>query len=160
MSQPPWTVRDAGFPTIPPDRYLEFFCPAGFARAWAGMGLGDDVMVRLEVAVMSAPAAAPVIPGTRGIRKMRFVPPGWETGRSGAARVWYAYFPRYRCVLLVVAYPKTRTEDLTVAKKKLLAGLVGRFENWLGGRAAEAGKPRAWHRRPGHRPESREGNSE
>lgn len=124
MSQPPWTVRDAGFPDIPPDRYLAFLEPPTFHRAWDGLGLGDDALLALQAAIMAAPVAAPVVPGTGGIRKLRFAPLGWDAGKRGGLRVWYAYFPAHRTTALLAVYAKNQREDLSAANKKKLAALV------------------------------------
>jgi len=66
-----------------------------FVAKWRGLGLTDDDLRFLEAALMANPDAGPVMRGTGGLRKMRFAPPSWHTGKSGAVRVCYAHFPEY-----------------------------------------------------------------
>ena len=58
---------------------------------------------------------------------MRFAPPGWRKGKSGAIRVGYAYLEEYGRVFLMIAYTKNEKDDLTPKEKKtirqVLAGI-------------------------------------
>ena len=83
-------------------------------------------LLALQVAIMAAPKAAPVIPGTGGLRKLRFSPLGWKTGKRGAIRVCYVYFEEFWTVLLVVAYPKNRRDNLTQSEKREISKLIER----------------------------------
>jgi len=74
----------------------------------------------LQLLIMSQPKAAPIIPGTGGLRKLRFSPARWHTGASGAARVCYVYFEEYGIVYLVYIYDKTKKDDLSDAEKKVI----------------------------------------
>lgn len=69
--------------------------------------LGGSVTVwALEVVIMMAPSKAPVVAGTGGLRKLRFVEEGSNRGTSGGLRVCYAYFPDHNTVLMVIAFDK------------------------------------------------------
>ena len=59
----------------------------------------------------------PVIQGTGGLRKIRFAPSRWNTGKRGAVRVCYVYLQEYWTVLLVFAYGKHEKLDLTEDEK-------------------------------------------
>jgi hypothetical protein len=60
---------------------------SGFAADWRRLGLTDDDMRALELAVMEQPEKGVVMRGAGGLRKIRFAPPSWHTGKSGAVRV-------------------------------------------------------------------------
>ncbi|MGH7215365.1 MAG: hypothetical protein ACREIT_11435, partial [Tepidisphaeraceae bacterium] len=69
--------------------------------------------------------------GTGGLRKLRFAPPSWHTGKRGATRVCYAYFSRFANVLLVVAFGKNEQANLDAGQKREAAKLLKWFETWL-----------------------------
>lgn len=73
----------------------------------------------------------PVVQRAGKLRKARFAPSRWKVGKSGAARICYAYFEEYSVVLLVAIYDKTRTDDLTQEEKRQIKLLLERFENSL-----------------------------
>ena len=58
-----------------------------YLRAMKGMGLDDAAMRKVEAAILAAPGAHPIVPGLRGIRKMRFARPG--AGKRGGGRAIY-----------------------------------------------------------------------
>lgn len=111
-----------------------------FSASWKQVGLGDDELLALQIAIMDDPTAAPVVVGTGGLRKLRFAPPGWRRGKSGAARVCYFYFQRWRVVLLMVAYAKGTRADLTPAQRKAFQSFARQAEAEL---AARPGGPTA-----------------
>jgi mRNA-degrading endonuclease RelE of RelBE toxin-antitoxin system len=63
-----------------------------------------------------------VIPGTSGLRKLRWALEG--RGKRGGSRVIYYYHRPELEVLLLTAYAKNEQEDLSASDKKLLAALV------------------------------------
>jgi hypothetical protein len=75
---------------------------------------------------MSNPKRAPVISGTGGLRKLRFSPPQWEMGKSGAVRVCYAYFEEYGIVFLIVVYRKSEKDNLTAAERAAIKTYINR----------------------------------
>ena len=81
--------------------------------------------------IMSAPEMAPVVPGTGGLRKLRFAPERWNRGKSGALRVCYAYFPKHWTVLLIMAFGKGSKETLSAAEKSGIKEYLSRIEKWL-----------------------------
>src|SRR3954470_16788599 len=62
-----------------------------FAAKWSKLGLTDEDLRSLEGLFLADPEAGDVIPGTGGLRKIRFAPPTWHTGKRGASRVIYAF---------------------------------------------------------------------
>ena len=68
------------------------------------------------------PDKGDVIPGTGGLRKLRWALAG--RGKRGGSRVIYYYHRPEWQVLLLTAYAKNEKEDLSQREKKLLAALI------------------------------------
>lgn len=112
-----------------PEELLDFIQSTTFEKQWQGLGLDDEAdLAALEMAIMAYPTGAPVIEGTGGLRKLRFAPARWKTGKSGAARVCYAYFEEFGIVYLINAYRKNRKETLTSAEKRAIKSMIARIE--------------------------------
>jgi hypothetical protein len=92
------------------------------------MRLNDEDLLALQVSIMLNPTGHSVVKGTGGLRKLRFAPARWQTGKSGAARIGYAYLKEYGTVLLVIAYGKSDKDDLTRFEKKSIHSLLQRIE--------------------------------
>lgn len=103
-----------------------------FVDAWNELKLTDDDLSALQILIMCNPRAAPVIAGTRGLRKLRFSPPAWRTGKSGALRVGYVYFEKYGHVLLVIAYRKNEMKTISQRAKKSINAAIERIEKQMG----------------------------
>jgi len=101
-----------------PVDFLQFVELPIFSAVWGKLGLDDEDLLGLQILIMCHPRGFPVIPGTGGVRKMRFVPPGWEAGKRGALRVCYCHFPEFYTVVLGLVYPKGRKDTLSVSEKK------------------------------------------
>jgi len=72
--------------------------------------------------VAHSPEAGDVIPGTGGVRKLRWARPGG--GNRGGARVVYFYY-RPDCPLyLLLAYAKAQATDLSADEKKAVAAFA------------------------------------
>jgi hypothetical protein len=105
----------------------------GFTEDWNELGLCDDDLHALQLAIMAKPRAAPVVPGTGSLRKTRYAPLKSGKGKSGGARVCYVYFEHYSVVFLVLAYPKNEKDDLSVAEKKAIKKLIKDIEEEFAG---------------------------
>lgn len=68
------------------------------------------------------PETGAVIPGTNGLRKLRWALTG--KGKRGGGRVIYYYHRPELEVLLLTAYAKNDQKDLSAQDKKLLAGII------------------------------------
>ena len=79
------------------------------------MGLGDDVLPRLEEVLLQNPQLGDVIEGTGGARKMSIALGG--RGKSGGARVIYGDVLEREHLYLLFAYPKNVQENLTAEQK-------------------------------------------
>lgn len=76
----------------------------------------------LQLRLLADPAAGSVIPGTRGLRKIRWQ--GSGRGKRGGIRAIYYWSAPDDVVLMLLAYPKNEKDDLTAEQKKLLVALV------------------------------------
>ena len=115
-----------------PEDFLRFVELDEFQDDWKGLGLDvEHDLWDLQLLIMSAPGGPPVLPGTGGLRKVRFSPEGWEAGKSGAIRVCYVYFPDHRTVLLVIAYGKNEKDDLADAEKQGIRTYIEQVKAWL-----------------------------
>ncbi len=81
------------------------------------MRLTDGDLSALEAAAMVSPTTIPVVAGTGGLRKLRFAPPSWHTGKRGAVRVGLAVFPHAERIYLVTVFPKNEKANLTAAER-------------------------------------------
>jgi hypothetical protein len=103
-----------------------------FVSDWEALYPNDKDEVglwALEILIMSNPEEPPVISGTGGLRKIRF---GNEnSGKSGASRICYAYFPEYSIVLMVLAYGKSSQSDLTAGQKAGIKQYLDYTQKWL-----------------------------
>ncbi|NEX23829.1 type II toxin-antitoxin system RelE/ParE family toxin [Thiorhodococcus mannitoliphagus] len=82
----------------------------------------DDDLHELQMILLENPAAGDLIPGGRGLRKLRAPLPG--RGKRGGARViYYHWVTRDQCYL-VYAYAKNVAADLTKDQLRRLADLI------------------------------------
>ena len=115
-------------PDVQPEDWLRFIELPGFTKAWKKLGLNNEDLKGLSLAIMVSPEAPPVVPGTGGLRKCRFAPSRWHVGKSNAARVCYAYFADFSVVVLVSVYRKSRKADLSQAERNEIKGLLNRVK--------------------------------
>ena len=114
-----------------PEDWLTFIELPSFTRRWQQNKLGDLNLSGLQAAIMAKPTMAPVIPGTGGVRKLRFAPIDSDRGKSGGLRVCYLYVEEVATVILAIVYPKNEKDDLSNADKALLRDAVERVKRLL-----------------------------
>ena len=84
--------------------------------------LDDDAYRALQLALLLRPEQGPLIPGSGGLRKIRWGASG--QGKRGGLRVIYFWDkPRSRCYLLFL-YRKSEQGDLTPAQVRTLSRIV------------------------------------
>ncbi len=83
--------------------------------------LTDEEYRSLQLALLFRPEQGPLIPGSGGLRKLRWGFRG--KGKRGGCRVIY-YWDKQETVYMLFVYPKSKQEDLTPAQVKVLARLV------------------------------------
>lgn len=87
--------------------------------------LPDDSYAELQLELAARPAAGDLIPGTGGLRKIRWRLPG--QGKRGGARVIYYWRTSKSQILLLAIFGKGTKDDLSAAEKRLLRQIV---EHW------------------------------
>jgi hypothetical protein len=92
-----------------------------YVRAMKRMDLDDQAMQLVEMVLIAAPEAHPVIKGLRGVRKARFALPG--RGKSGGGRVIY-YVAVKSAIYMMTAYPKNERDDLTNDQRKAILAFI------------------------------------
>lgn len=97
-----------------------------FVRS-AGMIWSEEERAELIDHLAHNPEAGDLIPGTGGVRKLRWGRPG--SGKRGGARVIYFYY-RPDCPLyLLLAYAKAQATDLPPDEKKAVAALAAAIKD-------------------------------
>jgi uncharacterized protein len=100
---------------------LTFLYSPGFVKAWDRHRLSDLDLVASEQLIAKNPAAAPVMKGTGGLRKVRFAPPSLHKGMSRAARVGFAYFKSKSAVIVVAMLMKNDAANFSAAERAEIA---------------------------------------
>lgn len=72
--------------------------------------------------IANNPEAGDLIPGTGGIRKVRWSRSG--SGKRGGVRVIYFFYDESRPLFLLMVYAKARKEDLTPDETKILRNIA------------------------------------
>ncbi|SRR5258706_16275287 len=102
-----------------------------FVANWRRLKLNDDDLRALEAVFLEDASRGPMMSGTGGLRKLRFAPPSWRTGKSGATRVAYAYFQDYQAVFLIVIYSKNEKDNLSHEQRNQMKLLLDRIKQSL-----------------------------
>ncbi len=84
--------------------------------------LSDEDYRLLQLQLVRDPEAGRVIPGTGGLRKLRWGASG--RGKRGGARVIYFWYAKSRRLLMLFVYPKNERSDLTAAQRRALRKIV------------------------------------
>jgi len=84
--------------------------------------LSDEEYRVLQIALALRPEQGVIIPGTTGLRKIR-----WSTkghGKRGGCRIIYYWDRKSDRIFLLFPYPKKKQLDLSSTQKKTLSKLV------------------------------------
>ena len=98
-----------------------------FVAKWAKLGLTDEDLQSLEAVLIHNPHAGSVIPGTGGLRKLRFAPRRRRVGKRGAFRVVYAFIPAGDAVYFFTLYGNNEQADLSADEKKVYRQVLHRL---------------------------------
>jgi hypothetical protein len=94
-----------------------------FTRQITSMLSGEEYR-DFQLQLLADPASGRIIPGSGGIRKIRIALQG--RGRRGGGRVLYYWLVRTNMLILLFAYAKNETEDLTRRQLAELAKYIRR----------------------------------
>ena len=100
---------------------MEFIRFASFEKSAARVFSESDIL-ELELTLIIDPLAGDLIPGARGLRKLRRPLAG--RGKRGGARVIYYFVTTHDTILLLHAYAKNRASDLPKPFLRELADVV------------------------------------
>ena len=93
----------------------------GFGRAAAKIWSEAELTALIDHLAHN-PEDGDVIPGTGGVRKLRWGKAG--VGKRGGARVIYFYYQQDCPLYLLLAYAKAQASDLTPDEKKAVAAFA------------------------------------
>jgi mRNA-degrading endonuclease RelE of RelBE toxin-antitoxin system len=76
----------------------------------------------LQLALLFRPEQGRLIPGTGGLRKLRWTAGG--RGKRGGCRIIYYWERKQQTIYMLFIYAKSKQEDLTPAQARMLSRLV------------------------------------
>jgi mRNA-degrading endonuclease RelE of RelBE toxin-antitoxin system len=88
--------------------------------------LPDDSYRKLQQAILVRPEAGSLIPGSGGLRKLRWSLP--QAGKRGSLQIIYYWDTPSDTIYMLLAYKKNKQEDLTQDQLKILSRLI---KEWL-----------------------------
>jgi hypothetical protein len=86
--------------------------------------LTEDEYAELQGVLIVQPEAGDVIPGTGGLRKLRWRQRRRGKGKRGGVRVIYYWYVAGSLIYMLLAYSKDQQDDLSTSEKRLLTRLV------------------------------------
>ena len=99
--------------------------PAKAADVW-----NEDERLEFISFIANNPDAGDLIPGSGGVRKVRWSRPG--TGKRGGVRVIYYFHDESIPLFLLTVYPKSRKDDLSAAELKAIKQAVSILRSTYG----------------------------
>ena len=89
--------------------------------------LTDDEYRQLQEFLIERPESGVIIPGTNGLRKLRWVTS--NRGKRGGVRIIYYWHVTADQIYLLTLYPENEMSDLSPDEKKLLKQIVAGLKN-------------------------------
>lgn len=86
----------------------------------------DEAFLRLQRLLMVDPEAGDLIPGTGGLRKLRFGDERRGKGKRGGLRVMYYWWDAGSQFWLFTVFDKDQMSDLTASERKALKDMIKR----------------------------------
>lgn len=90
--------------------------------------LDEDEYSALQAALVFQPELGDLIPGTGGLRKVRWRESRRGRGKRGGVRVIYYWYVDESLVYFLIAYSKGQRDDLTTGQKRTLRRIVEEFK--------------------------------
>lgn len=92
--------------------------------------LSEKMRHKMENEIATDPLNWPIIRGTGGVRKARFVRDA--IGKRGGGRVCYLYITLHETIYFLTAYTKNDKEDLSDKEKKQMRNIVEKILEIIG----------------------------
>lgn len=89
-----------------------------------GRYLDDEAFLKLQEELLEDPEAGDVIPGTGGLRKMRFADRRRRKGKRGGLRIIYYWWMPGMQFWLYTLYDKDEADDLAQDERKALREML------------------------------------
>lgn len=90
--------------------------------------MADSEYAKLQAALVLQPEIGDLIPGTGGLRKVRWTEESRGRGKRGGVRLIYYWFKPDAVIYLLLVYSKTERDDLTPEQKRVLRKLIAGFK--------------------------------
>ena len=90
--------------------------------------MADAEYSRLQAALVLQPELGDLIPGTGGLRKIRWTEEARGSGKRGGVRVIYYWHRTDALIYMLLAYSKRERDDLSTEQKRLLRKLLGEIK--------------------------------
>ena len=84
--------------------------------------LSDETYRSLQIIISNEPEKGKIIKGSKGLRKIRWI--NENKGKSGGIRIIYYWSESKNIILMLYAYSKSVTNDLTQAQIKILSKII------------------------------------
>lgn len=98
-----------------------------FDNLWKTTGLDNEVQIKIENALCENPSCGKVIPGTKGLRKLRWKIPG--KGKRGGIRILYVDFPIKSKLYFISLIKKSEKENISQKDKIIINKFIEELEN-------------------------------
>ena len=82
----------------------------------------DEDYRKLQIDLIARPDAGKIIPGSGGLRKLRWI--GSGRGKRGGSRIIYYWFSQEELILMLFIYTKKEQDDLTSEQLKILKTMI------------------------------------
>jgi len=100
---------------------MEFIETSVFTKLVSGLLTGDEYR-ELQSFLVIRPEAGAIIPGSAGLRKLRWA--GSGRGKRGGTRIIYYWVTLQERLFMLYIYPKNEQDDLTDKQLKILRSIV------------------------------------
>lgn len=98
-----------------------------FARDFARQASDEDLRL-VQIALLNDPERGTLLPGTGGLRKLRWSSPRQQRGKRGGLRLIYLYLRDADCLHLLHCFAKNEKGDLRPDEKRALRGVVDQLK--------------------------------
>lgn len=82
----------------------------------------DEDYRKLQINLIARPDAGKIIPGSGGLRKLRWI--GSGRGKRGGSRIIYYWFSQEELILMLFIYTKKEQDDLTSEQLRILKTMI------------------------------------